>query len=61
VTRRHSLAALNDALFGFGDAARASVIEWIASCHLDPLVNELLRDGVMAPGVVARGYDPKAL
>lgn len=40
--------SLNDALFGFGDAVCAPVIEWIASYYLDPLVNELMRGGVMA-------------
>lgn len=42
--------SLNDALFGFGDAVCAPVIEWIAAYYLDPLVNELLRGGVMAAG-----------
>ena len=41
--------SLNDALFGFGDAVCAPVIEWIAAYYFDPLVNELLRGGVMAP------------
>jgi DNA (cytosine-5)-methyltransferase 1 len=40
--------SLNDALFGFGDAVCASVIEWVACYYLDPLVNELMRGGVMA-------------
>ncbi len=45
--------SLNDALFGFGDAVCASVIEWIASYYLDPLVNELIRGGMMATGGAA--------
>lgn len=43
-------SSLNDALFGFGDAVCAPVIEWIASYYLDPLVNELMRGGMMARG-----------
>ncbi len=46
--------SLNDALFGFGDAVCAPVIEWIASHYLDPLVNELLRGGVMNGANLAR-------
>ncbi len=52
--RAGSSGSLNDALFGFGDAVCASVIEWIASYYLDPLVNELLRGGVMAAGDAMR-------
>jgi len=34
---------LNQALFGFGDAVCAPVIEWIVIYYLNPLVNELIR------------------
>jgi hypothetical protein len=52
--RPKNSGSLNDALFGFGDAARSAVIAWIAAYYLDPLVNELLRGDVMAAGEVAR-------
>ncbi len=55
MTRRHSLAALNDALFGFGDAVCAPVIEWIASHYLDPLVNELPSGSVIAAEAALKG------
>jgi DNA (cytosine-5)-methyltransferase 1 len=40
--------ALNQALFGFGDAVCVPVIEWIATYYLNPLVNELIRGQALA-------------
>ncbi len=36
--------ALNQALFGFGDAVCVPVIEWIAKYYLNPLVNEVIHE-----------------
>jgi DNA (cytosine-5)-methyltransferase 1 len=41
-------APSNQALFGFGDAVCAPVIEWIAKHYLNPVVNELLRGRPLA-------------
>jgi DNA (cytosine-5)-methyltransferase 1 len=38
---------LNQALFGFGDAVCVPVIEWIAQYYLNPVVNELMRGGLL--------------
>lgn len=40
--------ALNQALFGFGDAVCVPVIEWIATYYLNPLVNEMIRGQALA-------------
>lgn len=40
--------AINQALFGFGDAVCVPVIEWIATYYLNPLVNEMLRGRALA-------------
>jgi len=40
----------NQALFGFGDAVCAPVVEWIATRYLNPLVGAGLRGTLLAPG-----------
>jgi DNA (cytosine-5)-methyltransferase 1 len=47
--------ALNEALFGFGDAVCVPVIEWIVEKYLTPLASELLRERVLLPREQARG------
>ena len=37
----------SQALYGFGDAVAAPVIEWISTYYLEPLINQLLRGRVL--------------
>ncbi len=44
----------SQALYGFGDAVAAPVIEWISIYYLEPLINKLLRGRVLCkPGEIA--------
>lgn len=41
----------SQALYGFGDAVAAPVIEWISTYYLEPLINQLLRGRVLRRSV----------